>query len=520
MTEPIAVIGMSARVPGAGDLRQLWRNLVDGVESVTFFTREDQLAKGVRAADLDDPSFVPAAPVLHQLEHFDAAMFGMTAREAELADPQLRLFLEQAHAALEDAGHDPARDGCETGVYAGSGADQYQWLNLRASRRVQASPDMLTVSVGNKPDYVATTVSYRLNLRGPSLTLHTACSTSLVAIHLACEALRGGECDLALAGGVCVELPHGRGYHAADGYTSLDGHCRPFDADAAGTIWGSGVGVVVLRRLSDALADGDDVRALIIGNAINNDGATKVGFSAPSVEGQAEVIAQALGVAGVDPRSIGYVEAHGTGTALGDPIEAAALSTVYGEGGGARGWCGIGSIKSNIGHLSQAAGVVGLIKAVLAMEHGLIPPSINFERPNPAIDFESSPFYVVSTLSKWEAPEGSGEPRGPEGSGEPRGGAPVGRAPVGRAPVGRAPVGRAEPRRAAVSSFGIGGTNAHLVLEEAPPRPARPAGGRAPVELLQLQARTPAALAATAGRLAEHLAERPDLDLEIGRAHV
>jgi phthiocerol/phenolphthiocerol synthesis type-I polyketide synthase E len=475
MTEPIAIIGMSARVPGAGDLRQLWRNLVDGAESVTFFSREDQLAKGVRAADLDDPSFVPAAPVLHQLEHFDAALFGMTPREAELADPQLRLFLEQAHAALEDAGRDSARDGCETGVYAGSGADQYQWLNLRGSRRVQASPDMLTVAVGNKPDYVATTVSYRLNLRGPSLTLHTACSTSLVAIHLACEALRGGECDMALAGGVCVELPHGRGYHAADGYTSPDGHCRPFDADAAGTIWGSGVGVVVLRRLADALADGDHIRALILGNAVNNDGATKVGFSAPSVQGQAEVIAQALGVAGVEPRSIGYVEAHGTGTALGDPIELAALSTVYAEGSDARGWCGIGSIKSNIGHLSQAAGVVGLIKTVLAMEHGLIPPSINFERPNPAIDFESSPFYVVSTLSGWEADGG--------------------------------------PRRAAVSSFGIGGTNAHVVLEEAPPRPARPAGSPAPAELLQLSARTPAALAATAGRLAEHLAERPDLYL-------
>lgn len=476
MTEPIAIIGMSARVPGAGDLRQFWRNLVDGVESVTFFSREDQLAKGVPEADLDDPGFVPAAPVLEQLEHFDAALFGMTAREAELADPQQRLFLEQAHAALQDAGRDPARDGCETGVYAGSGADQYQWLNLRNSRRVQASPDMLTVAVGNKPDYVATTVSYRLNLRGPSLTLHTACSTSLVAIHLACEALRGGECDMALAGGVCVELPHGRGYHAADGYTSPDGHCRPFDAGAAGTIWGSGVGVVVLRRLSDALADGDHVRALIVGNAVNNDGSAKVGFSAPSVEGQAEVIAQTLGMAGVQPRGIGYVEAHGTGTALGDPIEVAALTSVYAEGGDPRGWCGIGSVKSNIGHLSQAAGVVGVIKAVLAMEHGLIPPSINFERPNPAIDFESSPFYVVSTLSKWEAGNG--------------------------------------PRRAAVSSFGIGGTNAHVVLEEAPSRPAaRLAGGPAAAELLQLAARTPAALAATAGRLGEHLVERPDLDL-------
>nr|BFE87614.1 hypothetical protein GCM10020093_102150 [Planobispora longispora] len=263
------------------------------------------------------------------------------------------------------------------------------------------------------------------------MTVTTACSSSLVALHLACESLRNGECDMALAGGICVELPHGAGYPAMDGFTSSDGHVRPFDARADGTIWGSGVGVLVVKRLEDALADGDHIRAVVLGNAINNDGSNKIGFSAPSHAGQTEVIAEALGMAGVDARTIGYVEAHGTGTALGDPIEVAALSEVYRRSSGDRGWCGIGSVKSNIGHLSQASGVVGVIKAVLAMEHGLIPPSINFERPNPAIDFDSSPFYVVSAPTKWE-----------DG-----------------------------PRRAAVSSFGIGGTNAHVILEQAPPPP-------------------------------------------------
>ncbi|MEV2271292.1 type I polyketide synthase [Nonomuraea africana] len=470
--EPIAIIGMSARVPGAGDLSQFWRNLVDGVESVTVFTREEQLAQGVTEAELANLSFVPAMHVLQGMEDFDAAFFGMTAREAELADPQQRLFLEQSHAALVDAGYDPERYDGEIGVYGGAGPSQYQWLNLRTNPRIANGAGDLGLSVGNNPDYVATTVSYRLNLRGPSLTVATACSTSLVAVHLACEALRGGECDMALAGGVCVELPHHRGYAAMDGYTSPSGHVRPFDAGADGTMWGSGVGVVTLKRLDDAIADGDQIRAVILGNAINNDGTSKIGFSAPSVQGQAEVIAQALGVAGVDPRTIGYVEAHGTGTALGDPIELSALTAVYGRDQEETGWCGVGSVKSNLGHLSQASGVVGLIKTVLSMEHGLIPPSINYERPNPAIDFDSSPFYVVSSLTKWE---GQG------------------------------------PKRAAVSSFGIGGTNAHVVLQEAPPvapvpRPLRP-------ELLQLSARTPEALETMRSALAERLEREPDLAL-------
>ncbi|MEU7003412.1 SDR family NAD(P)-dependent oxidoreductase [Nonomuraea sp. NPDC046570] len=472
--EPIAIIGMSARVPGANDLDRFWRNLIDGVESITFFTDEEQRAAGATRAQLDNPSFVRAAPVMIDMEYFDHRFFGMSAREAELADPQQRVFLEQSHAALLDAGYDPGSYQGSIGVYGGSGPSQYQWLNLRTNPKLASGALELGMSVGNNIDYVATSVSYRLNLRGPSLTVTTACSSSLVALHLACEALRSGECDMALAGGVCVELPHALGYPAMDGFTSSDGHVRPFDAGADGTIWASGVGVLTLKRLEDALADGDHVRGVVRGNAINNDGSNKIGFSAPSHAGQAEVIVEALGVAGVDPRTIEYVEAHGTGTALGDPIEVAALTDVYGRNTGDLGWCGIGSVKSNIGHLGQASGVVGVIKAVLAMEQGLIPPSINYERPNPAIDFDSGPFYVVATPTKWNPGE--------------------------------------HPRRAAVSSFGIGGTNAHVVLEEAPAVPAASAPEPGP-RLLRLSARTPSALQAMTAQLAAHLTEHPGLDL-------
>ncbi|MEU4445428.1 SDR family NAD(P)-dependent oxidoreductase [Actinosynnema sp. NPDC050801] len=473
--EPIAVIGLAARVPGAADVDQFWRNLVDGVESITFYTREEQLALGVTEDELADPSWVSAAPVIDKLEYFDAELFGMTPREADLANPQHRLFLETSHSALEDAGYDPARYSGAIGVYAGTGADHYQWTNLfRNPELWQKAAGNLAISSSNYPDYVATLVSYKLNLRGPSLTVHTACSTSLVATHLAVEALRNGECDMALAGGVCVELPHGKGYQGMEGYTSPDGHCRPFDARANGTLWGSGVGAVVLKRLSDAIADGDHVRGVILGNAINNDGSDKVGFSAPSVEGQVECVAQALAVADIDPRTVGYVEAHGTGTALGDPIEVAALSTAYAQGTDDRQWCALGSVKANLGHLSQAAGIVGLIKTVLALEHKLIPATINFESVNPAIDIEDSPFHVATTLSKWEA--------------------------------------NGTPRRAAVSSFGIGGTNAHLILEEAPPTDeVRPAAS--PAHLLQVSAHTEAALSAAVDRLAAHLEENPDRDL-------
>jgi len=471
--EPVALVGLACRVPGARDAEQFWTNLANGVESVRMFTLEEQRKMGVRDEVVDDTAFVPAALVLDDVEHFDAPFFGMTEREAQLTDPQHRLFLELAHTALEDAGYDPARYPGAVAVYGGAGPNDYQWRHLMRNPRVLTSGGM-AVSVGNSPDYLTTFTSYKLNLRGPSFSLHTACSTSLVALHLACEALRNGECDLALAGGVCIELPQGHGYIYYDGgITSPDGHCRPFDAAAAGTMWGSGGGVVVLKRLSDALADGDRVRAVVLGNAVNNDGAAKVGFSAPSAEGQAEVVAQALGVAGVPPRSVTYVEAHGTGTHLGDPIEVAALSRAYGEGSDERGWCALGSVKSNIGHLSQGAGVVAVIKTVLAMEHGLIPASLNYETPNPAIDFETSPFYVNAALSVWNRDS--------------------------------------SPRRAGISSFGIGGTNAHVVLEE-PPAPVAGTAGR-PAQLLQVSARTATALNRAVDRLAGHLAAQPDADL-------
>ncbi|MGA8114183.1 MAG: SDR family NAD(P)-dependent oxidoreductase [Actinocatenispora sp.] len=472
--EPIALVGLACRVPGARDAKQFWSNLASGTESVRFFTREEQLKMGVAQETVDDPSFVPAASVLDDVEYFDPGFFGMSRREADIADPQHRLFLELSHTALEDSGYDPARYGGEVGVYAGTGDNDYVWTNIRRNPRIGDAAGGLAISIVNSPDYVATLTSYKLNLRGPSFTLHTACSTSMVAIHLAAEALRNGECDMALAGGVCIELPHGHGYlYQEGGITSPDGHCRSFDSRAAGTIWGSGGGVVVLKRLDEAIADGDHIRALILGNAINNDGATKVGFTAPSADGQAEVVAQALGLAAIDPRTVSYVEAHGTATAIGDPIEVSALSRGYGAGSTEHGWCRLGSVKSNIGHLSHGAGVVGVIKTVLSIEHGLVPPSLNYESPNPAIDFESSPFYVNTVLSTWDREE--------------------------------------TPRRAGISSFGIGGTNAHVILEEAPePRPRDVDGG---THLLQLSARSEAALANAVERLSTHLTEHPDLEL-------
>ncbi|MER7418914.1 SDR family NAD(P)-dependent oxidoreductase [Micromonospora peucetia] len=469
--EPIAIVGLAARLPGATDVHEFWRNLVDGVESVTELTREEQLARGVSPEELDDPGWVDKAPLVDGYDRFDAALFGMTTREAEVTDPQHRLFLETCYTALQDAGYDPARYDGAVGVYAGTGGTTYLHKNVMRNKRVGGNlHSTISIATSNSPSYVATNVSYRLDLRGPSLTVHTACSTSLVAFHLACEALRNGECDMALAGGVNIELPHA-GYLGMDGFTSLDGRCRPFDAGANGTVWGSGVGVTLLKRLSDAIADGDHIRAVVLGNAINNDGAGKVGFTAPSVDGQMEAVAQAVGMAGIDPRTISYVEAHGTGTAMGDPIEVAALSAVYSKDTDDRAWCGIGSVKSNIGHLSQPSGIVGVIKTVLAMEHGLIPPTINYETPNPAIEFADTPFYVANTLTKWDTD--------------------------------------GVPRRAGVSSFGMGGTNAHVVLEEAPE--AYRADRRArPAQLLHVSAKTATALETAVDRLTEHLATSSD----------
>ncbi|MFN8546796.1 MAG: polyketide synthase [Candidatus Eisenbacteria bacterium] len=417
----IAIVGWAGRMPGAPSIDAFWQNLRAGVESIRDLSDDELRAAGVD--DANQAHYVRRAADLNDVDLFDAPLFGLTRREAELTDPQFRVFLEDAWTALEDAGHlGDARD-LRVGVFAGASSSSYLGAGGQGG---------FLSALGNARDYLATQVSYRLNLTGPSLTVQTACSTSLVAVHLACQSLLNHECDLALAGGVSIGLPQTAGYLYEEGdIASPDGRCRAFDAAAAGCIKGNGSGLVVLRRLEDALRDGDDIRAVIKGTAINNDGSDKVGFTAPSVSGQASVIREALAVAEVEPSSIDYVEAHGTATPLGDPIEVAALRQAFGsrEAGAPR--CALGSVKTNIGHLDAAAGVAGLLKAALALQHGELPPSLHFERPNPKLELDSSSFFVNATLRQWPAREGSA-------------------------------------RRAGVSSFGIGGTNAHAVLEEAP----------------------------------------------------
>ncbi|MBV9788631.1 MAG: amino acid adenylation domain-containing protein, partial [Chloroflexi bacterium] len=480
----IAIIAVAGRFPGAPNVEQLWLNLRDGVESVTFFSDDELRATAIDPALLSNPAYVKARAALPEIEQFDAAFFGYSPREAEVMDPQQRFFLECAWEALERAGY-PAGDApSSVGVFAGVGTSGYQ-LNLFTRPDVLATVGTMQASLGSEKDHITTRVGYKLNLRGPCVTVQSACSTSLVAVHLACQSLRQGECKMALAGGASIVVPQVTGtLYQEGGIISPDGHCRAFDADAQGTVSGSGVGVVVLKRLEDALADGDSILAVVKGSAINNDGANKVGYTAPSIDGQAEVIAAALEMAGVAPETIGYIEAHGTGTRLGDPIEVAALKQVFGAVG-AEQRCALGSIKTNIGHLDTAAGVTGLIKAVLALHHRQIPPSLHFSAANPALSLDNSPFYVNTSLSEWQA--------------------------------------NATPRRAGVSSFGIGGTNAHVVLEEAPPLETTSPGRAA--QLLVLSAKTESALETATDNLIDQLEREPTLDLadvaytlQIGRA--
>lgn len=472
--EPIAIVGMACRVPGAANLDEFWNNLRSGVESIRFFSAEEALAAGANPRRVRDPHYVRAAPFLDGIEDFDAELFGLTRREAEILDPQHRVFLECAVAALEHAGYDPTRYPGEIGVYGGVGSGEYQHQLLEDKALVGAVGSM-AIALANHRDYAPTFLSYKLNLRGPSVSVATACSTGLVAVHIACEGVRNGECDMALAGAASVEITQGRGYLYQDGgILSPDGHCRAFDADARGTLWGSGGGFVVLKRLSDALADGDTVHAVILGSAINNDGSDKAGFSAPSVSGQSEVIAQALGVAGVDPREIEYVEAHGTGTQVGDPIEVRALTEAFGRDELPPGSCRLGTVKPNIGHLAAAAGVVGLIKTVLALKNDTIPPTLHFRRPNPVIGFDATPFRVVSEAEPWHRTSG--------------------------------------PRRAGVSSFGMGGTNAHAIVADAPV--VEPLPPSATPQVVVLSAKTPSALETMTGRLVEHLRANSDLALD------
>lgn len=469
----IAILGMAGRFPGARDLEQLWDNLRGGVESIRPLSDEELLAAGVLPATLRDPSYVRSGGFLDGIDLFDASFFGYSPREAALLDPQQRLFLECAWEALEAGGYDALRIQGPVGVYGGVSTNSYYFFYLFSRSDLLNVPAASQVFVGSDKDFLCTRISYELGLRGPSVGVQTACSTSLVAVHFACQGLLNGECDMALAGGASIKVPRAGYFHQPGGILSPDGHCRAFDAAAAGSVPGSGVGMVLLKRLEDALADGDPVRAVLRGSAVNNDGALRVGFTAPSVEGQSAAIAEALALARVNPESIGYVEAHGTGTALGDPIEMAALARAFRAGTSRKGFCALGSVKTNLGHLDAAAGVAGLIKTVLALEHRQIPPSLHFHTPNPGIDFAESPFYVNASLTPWGTAGG--------------------------------------PRRAGVSSFGMGGTNAHVVLEEAPE--PEPSGPSRPWQLLVLSAATRSALESATDRLAAHLERHPEQPL-------
>ncbi|MFA6229093.1 MAG: amino acid adenylation domain-containing protein [Rhodanobacter sp.] len=472
--EPIAIIGMSGRFPGASDVEGFWENLCAGRESITRFD-PGELDPSIPAALRTDPAYVPARGVIDAVEWFDAAFFGISPREVEMMDPQQRLFLELCWECMERAGHVPDAQEGPVGVFGGMNNASYFQQHLCAHPELIEKLGAFQVMLNNEKDFIAPRVAHKLNLTGPAVSIHTACSTSLVAICQAMESLRTGQCDMALAGGVSITCPPRSGYLYQDGaMLSPDGHTRAFDAEARGTVFSDGAAVVLLKRLDDALADGDPIDAVILGGAINNDGATKASFMAPSSAGQGAVIAMAHRNAGVDARSISYVETHGTATPIGDPIELEGLIKAFSGHTTDIGFCRIGSLKSNVGHLVIAAGAAGVIKTALALAERRIPPTLHYRTPNPAIDFAGSPFVVNDQLCEWPAESGA-------------------------------------PRRAGVSSFGVGGTNAHVVMEEAPERqPSEPAQGP---QLLLLSARSPAALAAAAARLAAHLDAQPELNL-------
>lgn len=469
----IAIVGMAGRFPGARNIEEFWQNLLAGTESISFLGEEDALSANVPQALVANPAYIRARGVLEGIEMFDAAFFGFTPREAELTDPQHRLFLECAHEALEDAACDPSTYEGAIGVYAGMSMSGYMFHIYSNPSQIVAMSGQL-IEMGNDKDYLPTRVSYKLDLHGPSISVNSACSTSLVSVCLACQSLLNFQSDMALAGGVSITVPQNVGYlYQEGGINSPDGHCRPFDAHARGTVGGNGVGVVVLKRLTDAVKDGNRIYAVIKGAAINNDGALKVGYTAPSIEGQAKVIALAQAQAAVSADTIDYIEAHGTGTSMGDPIEIAALSRAFRASTSKKQFCALGALKANIGHLDAASGVAGLIKTVLALHHGSIPPQIHFREANPKIDLGNSPFFVNTELRPWKT-------------------------------TGR-------PRRAGVSSFGIGGTNAHVVLEEAPA--VRPSGTQDEYKLLVMSAKTPTALHCITQNLVHHLEQHAEPDL-------
>ena len=475
----IAIIGMSGRFPGANNIETFWQNLRDGIESIAVFNAEEVRASGVPSELLERPNYVPVKAVIDDIDRFDASFFGFSPREAEILDPQQRLFLECAWSALESAGYVPETYDGIAGIFAGGGSSQYFLHNIFGNPQLSKLFSDYQLRLANDREFIATRTAYKLNLTGPAIVVQSACSTSLVAVHLACQSLLSGECDLALAGGVTLKPQPQIGYAYQEGMIfSPDGHCRAFDAQAQGTVGSQGVGIVALKRATEAIAEGDFIYALIKGSAINNDGSFKVGYTAPSIDGQAQAIAEAQAVADIDPETITYIEAHGTGTKLGDPIEIAALTQAFRQSTNKKGFCAIGSLKTNMGHLNHAAGVAGLIKTALALHHQQIPPSLHFENPNPQIDFANSPFYVNKNLSEWKTTH--------------------------------------NPRRAGVSSFGIGGTNAHVVLEEAPRHQLTVNSQQLTArkhQLLLISAKTSSALATATENLVCHLKQHPEINL-------
>ncbi len=474
-TTAIAIIGMSGRFPGANTVEAFWANIAAGHKSIRFFSDEELLEAGVAPEDLKQPDYVKAGAIIQDIEDFDASFFGYTPREAEIMDPQQRIFLEVAWEALESAGYDAETYKGMIGVFAGSAISTYLLNNIFPQPEIVELMGPLQTSLGNDKDSLATRVSYKLNLRGPGIAVQTYCSTSLVAVHLACQSLLNYECDMVLAGGVALSVPQKCGYlYQEGGILSPDGECRTFDAGARGSVMGNGAGAVVLKRFTEALDDGDQIYAVIRGSAVNNDGRFRVSYTAPGLEGQSEVIAEALANAGVEAEAVSYIEAHGTATELGDSIELAAMMKAFGLSTQKKQFCAIGSVKPNVGHLDRASGVTGLIKTTLALHHKQLPPSLNFTQPNSDVDLINSPFYVNTALARWEQQASS-------------------------------------PRRAGTSSFGLGGTNAHVVLEEAPERdPGSPSRS---AQLLLLSARTETALQRMTENLALHLRQHPELDL-------
>lgn len=486
----IAIVGMSCRFAGARGIDEYWDLLSGGREAVQTYSKEELIEAGVSPALLRNPNYVRRGAPLGDMECFDAGLFDMSPRDAAIMDPQHRHFLECTWEALENAGHTPQRFDGVIGVFGGSGHNAYMPYNLLTNAKLVRDVGLFLLRhTSNDKDFLTTRVSYLFDLKGPSINVQTACSTSLVSIHMAAQSLLNGECDMAIAGGASIELPHRQGYVYEEGeILSPDGHCRPFDAASQGTVFGSGVAVVALRRLADAVEAGDHIYAVLRGSAINNDGAGKVGYLAPSVDGQAKVIAEALAIADVDAGSISYVEAHGTGTPVGDPIELAALTQAFRQSTDSVGHCAIGSVKANIGHTDTAAGAAGLIKVALSLHNGELPASLNFDAPNPAIAFEGSPFRVQNTRTPWTSASG--------------------------------------PRRAGISSLGVGGTNAHVVLEEAPPRaPSGPS--RRHRQLLLCTAKSASVVQANANALSGFLQANPEASfadtaftLAVGRQHL